>query len=221
VTRAYGRGSYQGPSAPVHVRDGAIHQVQGPNSHRLKYSQTLCQACNTAGTQSFDRAYDGCVDWVMTNELVVLKKRHLNFEEIYGQDWEEKQRDLFKYFVKSFGCRLVDVDKMVPRDSVELLGLNSFRTALKLSFAVNEDVLLMPHDEGAGFLAKGDLYSTTAKGYLWCESVSWFRIHYWYSCQPDAALGSTWIANAQYVYLGSEAPLPSEIRADFLAKLRP
>ncbi|MGY4371110.1 hypothetical protein ACVW1A_007175 [Bradyrhizobium sp. LB1.3] len=154
----------------------------------------------------------------MSNERVILQRRHLNFEEIYGQEWEEKQRDLFKYCVKSFGCRLVDAGEMVPQDLVDLLALTSFRTALKVTFAVNEDVLLMPQDDRAGFIAMGDLFSTTAKGYLWCESVSWFRIHYWYSCQPDGALGSTWIANAQYVYLGSEAPLPSEMRADLLAK---
>jgi hypothetical protein len=220
LTRFYGKGSYNGPSAPVHVRNGVTSPIQGPNSLRLKYEQSLCHDCNTSRTQPFDKAYDHFIEWVMSNEPVVLQKRHLNFEDIYGVDWREKQRDLFKYWVKSFGCRLVDAGQMVPRDLIDLLPQDSFRTALKMTFAVNEDVLLMPKQSREGFISKGELFSSNAKGYLWCESVSWFRIHYWYFSQPDGALGSTWIADAQYVYLGSEAPLPPEMRADFLAKLR-
>jgi len=220
LTRVYGKGSYKGTSAPVHVRNGVISPIQGPNSLRVKYAQSLCHDCNTARTQPYDKAYDRLIDWVMSNEPAILQKRQLNFQEIYGLDWEEQQRDLFKYCVKSFGCRLVDAGQMVPRDLIDLLPLTSFRTALKITFAVNEDVLLMPKQDRTGFIGKGDLLATNPQGYTWCESVSWFRIHYWYFCSPDGGLGSTWIADAQYVYLGSEAPLSPEMRADFLAKCK-
>jgi len=50
----------------------------------------------------------------------------------------------WKYFVKSFGCRLVDAGEPVPRDLVELLPRESFRTKLAITFCVNEDVLLLP-----------------------------------------------------------------------------
>ena len=219
LTRAYGRGSYKGPSAPVHVRDGVITPIQGSNSVRIKYDQSLCHDCNTSRTQPYDKAYDLFIDWVMFNEPMVLRKRQLNFEEIYGPDWEGQQRDLYKYYVKSFGCRLVDAGQTVPRDLIDLLPQATFRTGLRITFAVNEDVLLMREQDRAGLIGKCGvgLVSSDPRAYICAEYVSWLRIHYWYLCPPDGGLGSTWVADTQYVYLGSEAPLPPEMRADFLA----
>jgi len=44
------------------------------------------------------------------------------------------QRNLFKYFVKNLGCRLVDAGELVPPDLVELLPRESFTTKLKITF---------------------------------------------------------------------------------------
>lgn len=221
LTRVYGKGPYKGQAALAHVRGGVVSPIQGPNSGKIKYEQSLCHDCNTGRTQAHDRAYERFIEWVMSNETVVLRKRQLDFEEIYGPDWEEQQRNLFKYCVKSFGCRLVDAKQVVPKDLVDLLPKKTFRTALKVTFAVNEDVLLMPKQDRDGLIGKGGvgLVSSEPNGYICVEYVSWLRIHYWYFCHPYGGLGSTWIADAQYVYLGSEAPLPPEMRADLLAKL--
>jgi hypothetical protein len=70
---------------------------------------------------------------------------------------------------------------------------------------------------GIGFLmSKAD--PSVIQGYFYNEYVSWFTVHCWYGIDPEGGLGSTWIANLQYVYLGSAAPLSSEERAEFLAK---
>jgi hypothetical protein len=157
-----------------------------------------------------------------------LNKRLLNFEEIYGPDFEAAQRNLFKYFVKSFGCRLVDAGEPVPQDLVDLLPQNGFRTALKITFSVNEDVLLLPNAARDGFIGKAHLLfhrsrsnRSIVNGYSWKENVSWFTAFYWYGVQPEGGLGSTWIADAQHVYLGSFAPLSPEDRDEFLAAPMP
>jgi hypothetical protein len=225
LVRAYGKGPYGGPSAPVHVRSGVLSQVQGPGSSRVKYDAYLCHACNTAGTQPFDNAYDRAIEWVMANEPDILRRRFLNFEEIYGPSYAEAQRNLFKYFVKSFGCRLVEAGQNVPQDLIDLLPLATFRTALKITFSVNEDVLLFHKQDRDGFIGKSGVGCWMSKtdpsvinGYFYNEHVSWFTVYFWYGSEPEGGLGSAWIANSQYVYLGSTTPLSSEERAEFIAK---
>jgi hypothetical protein len=161
----------------------------------------------------------------MANQREVLRTRLLNFEKIYGTRWAEGQLNLFKYLVKSLGCRLVEVSHSVPRDLIDLFSESTFRTGLKVTFSVNEDVLLLHEQDRDRFIGKSDLMAMVSRtdqsiinGYIFQENVSWFTIHYWYCVEPEGGLGSTWIANSQYVYLGTNAPLSEEERAEFLAK---
>lgn len=226
LVRAYGKGPYTGPDAPVHVQAGSVTPLQGPRAGIVKYSPSLCGNCNNAETQPFDRAYDRFIKWVMENEEAVLYRRFIDFAEIYDSDFEEGQRDLFKYFVKSFGCRLVDAEELVPEDLAPLLPQTSFRTALKITFCVNEDILLLPKLTRSVFLGKGELMAWMPEddplnrdGYTWHEHVSWLRICFWYDIPPEGDLGSTWIADARYIYLGSIQPLSPEDRAKYIGKI--
>lgn len=226
LVRSYGRGPYKGSLAPVHVRNGLVTAIQGPRAAVVKYSPSLCGPCNSTRTQAYDLAYDRFVSWVLENEETVLYKRFINFADVYGADFEESQRNLFKYFVKSFGCRLVDAGTPIPADLVALLPEKSFCTALKLTFCVNEDILLLPQVTRSVFLGKGALIAWASKdapsihtGYTWNEHVSWLTMNYWYSQPSEGYMGSTWIADGQYLYLGSIQPLSSEERAAFLEKI--
>jgi hypothetical protein len=208
----------------MHVRAGVETPIQGPDSSALKYAPSLCQDCNTTRTQPYDRAYDHFISWVVANESTVLHKRMIDFAEVYGSSFEEAQRNLFKYFVKNLGCRLVDAGELVPPDLVELLPRESFRTKLKITFCVNEDILLLP--ERSDFLGKGTFVAFSAQedpfiatSYQWNEHVSWFTVYYWYNRAPEGGLGPTWIADAQFIYLGSWSPLTSDQRAELIAKV--
>lgn len=193
----------------------------------MKYSPSLCSHCNNAGTQVYDLAYDHFVYWVLANEEAILNRRLIDFSEVYGPDFENAQRDLFKYFVKSFGCRLVAAGAPVPADLIALLSRKSFRTALKITLCVNEDILLLPESTRSVFLGKSDLTRWVSEsdpsaqnGYTWNEHVSWLTVWYWYGRDPDGKLGSTWIADAQYLYLGTFEPLSPEQRIEYIEKIR-
>lgn len=223
LLRHFGRGSYRGNSAVAHVTQGEISPVQGPNSDLLKYKASLCKHCNNTFTQPFDRAYDTFVRWVENNEDSVLFRRFIDFHDVYGSDFELSQRNLYKYFTKSFGCRLVYAGVEVPPDMVELLKLDSFRTCLRISFAVNEDIRLMPITDRKSFFGKGGLCQMISKsdpsvinGYYWDEHFSWFTICYFYNIEPDGNLGSSWIANSRHIYLGSFQPLSQEMRDEVM-----
>lgn len=209
LVRARERGALQGDSNLVHIVGDLITPIQGPNSRCVKYDKNLCHYCNTTRTQPFDRAYDTFVSWIFANEDIVLHKRFINFADVFGREFEADQRNLFKFFVKNFGCRLAKAHQAVPQDLVTLLGQESFQTALKVTFAVTEELLLMP-DLAQGFLGKGNLIRLdSADGsprpltYRWYEQITWLLVFYWYNDWPDGNLGSTWIANSQHIYLGS------------------
>jgi hypothetical protein len=227
LIRSYGRGPYEGDDELLHFREGGAEPViiKGPNAFSLKYSASLCHKCNTTLTQPFDRSYDILMRWIISNQNQVIQKRFINFAEVYGEQFEGLQRNLFKYFAKSFGCRLVEAGYPVPEDVIGLLDLTYFQTGLCLTFAINEDVLLLSSNIRDGFIGKGDLTiilnrydDSDIRGYFRSERVSWFTVFYWYKRLPDGNLGSTWVANSQYVYLGSYQPLSAEIRDQIITK---
>jgi len=150
---------------------------------------------------------------------IILHKRYIDFFDVYGNDFEAGQRDLYKYFAKSFGCRLVDAGATVPDDVRELLKKDTFQTRLRINFSVNEDVLILPKEDRDGFLGKGDMLAwldrkdnTKVNGYEWNEHISWLTISYWYNIHPDGNLGSVWVADNQFIYLGIMFPLDEEQR---------
>lgn len=219
IKRAYGRGSYRGDRAPIHVKNGALSHIQGPDSRILKYNESLCSDCNGNFTQPFDLAYEKFCKYIFENEQLILHKRYIDFFDVYGNAFETGQRDLYKYFAKSFGCRLIDAGAFVPDDVTELLRKDTFQTGLRINFSANEDVLIFPEEVRDGFLGKGDMLvwldkndKTKVNGYEWNEHISWLTISYWYNTYPDGNLGSVWVADNQFIYLGNAFSLDEEQR---------
>jgi hypothetical protein len=105
-----------------------------------------------------------------------------------------------------------------------------------LSNYVSEDFLLLPEDirtAGKGNLMtflplqetrptwlekwRAKKYGRTCPfEYQWSESFEWLYVWYWYNTPPNGKLGSTWIADSRYVYLGSYEALSDEERQKFL-----
>ena len=48
----------------------------------------------------------------LRNEPLVLHRRIIDFKEVYGDSFEDSQRDLFKYFVKSFAAASLAPDSL-------------------------------------------------------------------------------------------------------------
>ena len=214
IVREYGRGPYKGDLAPILYRDGKFTDIQGPNSNLLKFGKSICMQCNNSNsnTQPFDLAYDQFVDWIVKNEVVVMRRRFIDFADVYGQDFELHQRNLFKYFVKVFGCALCDDGHVVPADVVGLLREQHFETALSISMSVNEFVALQPPDVQSGFFGDtkigADDDDPNFRKFHWKRYLRWLTVLVKYGdpygYQSSGRLGSIWIANKRVIYLGSD-----------------
>jgi hypothetical protein len=220
----HGKGPYKAGNSLVMIKDGKQIPIQGPNSKYLKYTQNLCEECNNSTTQKYDIAYSKFVTHLNTNENEILKKRFIDFEQIYSNNFETGQRHLYKYLVKSFGCRLVEAGRSVPAHLVDLLSKKAFKTNLRITFAVNEDKALLMKDN-VRIVGNGELFwsqqpdKTGEYSYTFSEYFSYLHIFHWYNCDYDGSLGASWTANSRYIYLGSFSPLPSEMREEMIQKI--
>jgi|LGVC01.1.fsa_nt_gb hypothetical protein len=206
VAKTYGE--YFENSKVLHLKNNRFSEIQGPNSKKIKYDQTICTNCNNSLSQPFDMAYDQFFDYVQNNPLSILEKRFVDFHEIYGNNYKQSQLDLFKYLVKLFGCDLVSVGHTVPSDLSVLFDKQHFKTALKISFSINEKKLYAedPNHFGMGIdpLIVNQISRTNPKpiGYKWGMFFSFLQISFWYNFIPDGPYGAPWIADSRYVYLG-------------------
>lgn len=223
IVQRFGKGPYSGDDSLVHVKSDVTRPLQGPNSQLVKYKNNLCSNCNNSFTQPFDRAYEEFIRWVMTNEPDILRRRVIDFEHIYGTEWEEKQRDLFKYFAKCFGCRLDEANCDVPSDVVALLYECNFETGLHVTFYVNEDQLLLPaeaHSLGTAELHVHKDRETMENISFRCgHNYRWLCCMYWYNESSLEPVGAPWRAKSKHLYLGWFAPLTPEDRADIIKRV--
>lgn len=237
IVKINGTGSYKKGEVLLHQNDSLI-PLQGSNSKLVKYDKILCSSCNNAFTQPFDKAYECFIDYVCDNRDLVLNQRFINFKEVYGDNFADEQRNLYKYFVKSFGCRLAHYKHQIPTDLNRLLYQENFQTQLKISFAVNEDKLL--HHSFEKTIGNSVLYgglesrktsslprkifsmidSSILCIYEYSEYFGWLHIFYWYNSRPDGELGNPWIANSQHIYLGSFYPFSDEEREEILQRIK-
>ncbi|BAY48444.1 hypothetical protein SAMD00079811_60680 [Scytonema sp. HK-05] len=232
----YGPGPYKGNNALLLIKSGEKIPIQGPNSKYVKYDKILCYKCNNQFTQPFDKAYENFISYIRDNKTLILNKRFIDFQDVYGDEFEVCQRNLFKYFVKSFCCRLIDANYPVPKDLKVLLFRKSFLTRLRINFSINDDPPVL-RDLVVG---KGNLWARPQKNpppdsrwskafewrkaitrppiYEWSEFFEWITVWYWYNRVPDGRLGSVWIANSQFIYCGSHTVLSIEEREKLIEK---
>jgi len=207
IIRVYGKGSSFHKKDLHYCRhDGQIVSLRGPDSKDIKFDRVICRKCNNERTQPFDRAYDAFIEHIESNRDLILRHRQIDFQNVYGNNWENLQLNLFRYFAKMLGCRIADFGEKVPMDLKNLLFSVPFKTMLWVCMAVNEDELKMPLADQT-MLWTGNLITNkpriTYPKYAASCSYKWLFISFWYGWGPFGSVGSQWCADSQYLYLGT------------------
>ncbi|OUY06988.1 hypothetical protein [Acinetobacter populi] len=213
IVRAYGKGSYRNlnEKQPIHFKNGKETKLQGANSDIIKNLKDLCKQCNNTLSQPYDRAYDKFIEYVLNNSELILERRFIDFEEIYGEDFAIQQTNLFKYFIKSFGCRVyANPDFVVPRDLVNILkeDLDHFQTRLKITMSISTACIKLLGEQCFDFIGKTDMnyYNMSdypsQYGFSFKEHVGWLFINYYYLIDIEPRSGVEWVADRKVIFLG-------------------
>jgi len=213
IVRAYGKGSYYNlnEKQPIHFKNGKETKLQGANSNVIKNPKDLCKQCNNTLSQPYDRAYDKLIEYVVNNSELILERRFIDFEEIYGEDFPTQQTNLFKYFIKSFGCRIyANPDFEVPDDLVKIIknDLTHFQTGLKITMSLNKAVINTLGKDCFHFIGKTDMLFYNLEdhpnqfGFSFSEHIGWFFINYYYLIDIEPRSGVGWISDRKVIFLG-------------------
>jgi hypothetical protein len=198
----------------LHFIAGEAHDLQGPSDKRLMYEPLICSNCNNTKSQPWDKAYEQFERWVFEHSRDIIKKRFIMMEEVFGTEkFSQACPALYKYFIKAFGCRLVDSGMTVPDDLVTLLPRDKFLTRLRLTFAINKTIFLLDEDDRENYLGLGDLIRMDSRSmgimerYLWHMQIGWLRVSFFYNTEVPCGIGSTWTSDSACIYLGEFEPV--------------
>jgi len=195
----------------THYKNGKYSKIQGIDSNKIKYQNSLCAKCNNEFTHPFDNAYDIFFTYIIDNYKDICHFRNINFFNIFGEHFPIMQTNLFKYFIKIFGCDLVEYGFIVPDDLIILLNQEHFETKMKITFSINESFLTTQsptkvlYGHGPLITTQENLRSKNEINtkYRFEINLSYLRVNFFYSCFTDFGIGSDWIADKQYLYIGS------------------
>jgi hypothetical protein len=99
--------------------------VRGPRAALLKFSNPICDYCNNEHTQPHDRAWEILSSWFRQRIPTMKPGTIVRANRIFSRDTRQKMLGVHLYFVKLFGCSLLETVGKVP------LSLNSFGDAIK------------------------------------------------------------------------------------------
>lgn len=97
-------------------------QISSYKDRILKFPEIICEECNVKRTRPHDDAYDIFINYCIENYESLLASKELDFEIIFGKTWIENKRNLYRYFAKHAGCKIVTCKtaKEYPQDLTTL-----------------------------------------------------------------------------------------------------
>lgn len=118
----HGSGSWVGDSGVVHIDgDLNVRDVQGAKSDILKWEPNLCQNCNNARSQPFDRAYLQLLRYLDQNEEEVGASGTFRFSHVYSDAWAIGRANLIRYWLKHICCRAAIIGLAIPQAVIRYL----------------------------------------------------------------------------------------------------
>lgn len=96
-----------GKKMDAYYVSGDVIKLSSYKDKSLKFPKVICINCNNNLTRPHDDAYDKFVGFCFKNYKQILKLQKINFEKIYGIDWQVEKTNLYRYYAKHAGCKIV------------------------------------------------------------------------------------------------------------------
>ena len=206
IRRLFGPGPYPKGSKLARTDEARNNRIiQSEDSVHIKYQRSLCQYCNSTRSQPWDQAYDRFMEFIQVHTQRVKQTKKINLSEIMIGHERQLAVNLYSYFVKAFGCQLVEHEQRPPPDLSEYLLGRRNNSGLVLTFAIYS---VFPMQLTAPIVEihnlEGDVEVGTGKplNYTWAFSVEWMTIVYWYYKQPSPTMGCPWDGTSDKIEMG-------------------
>lgn len=92
----------------VHTARSQNRPVGSLNADALKFSSRLCEFCNTTRTQPHDYDWDRLSEALRLRSPSIAAGQFVRINSVFPHDTRRAMRHVHLYFVKLFGCKLVE-----------------------------------------------------------------------------------------------------------------
>ncbi|MCD8454072.1 hypothetical protein LNJ08_06660 [Tenacibaculum finnmarkense genomovar ulcerans] len=75
---------------------------------KVKFDKIICEYCNVKRTRKHDDAYDIFTKYSELNFEKLLNEKVIDFKNVYGDSWKEQKRNLYRYYAKHAGCKIIE-----------------------------------------------------------------------------------------------------------------
>lgn len=204
----FGKGSYKEIKVVKREFGEQVSKpIQGSKSDELKYGKNLCAYCNQTRTQPYDRAYEKFMRYVNSNFQLLMKEQVLFTHKIFNKDIKKEQENLFRFFIKSFGCRIDNQGHAVPIELINAMHGNSYGKSLKVSFGLN-----IREPCVGEFSLEGQVdHNKKPVNYFWAQFVGGLSIYYVYNREMPVELGEVWYGKSKRINFALNTDILQEI----------
>ncbi|SDX31714.1 hypothetical protein [Aequorivita viscosa] len=118
--------------------------LQSYKPKELIFPKVICVNCNVKVTCPHDTAYDIFVKYIESNYNLMFTQKSIDFEKVYGRKWLDGKKDLYRYFAKHAGCKVVTAG--TPYDLGDLADFilgKSHSDNLKIHFQLKEGLYFL------------------------------------------------------------------------------
>lgn len=128
--------------------EGALRTLR--KGAQVRWRKNMCADCNNSRSQPFDRAYDVFEAFLVSRFDAIVGWTHLDWRDVYGDEWQGGARNLARYFAKQLGCMLATYDLPVPDDVRRFLDGGDRCPSVSFMLVINPRVVALMRSEGAG-----------------------------------------------------------------------
>ena len=132
--------------------EATLHSLK--RGTQIRWPKNLCGNCNNSKSQPFDRAYDVFEAFLVARIDELSTWARLDWETVFGTEWQTGARDLARYFGKQLGCMLSAQQLPVPDELVEFLDGNDWCPSICFMLYINPRAVNL-HEQ---MTSEGDLH---------------------------------------------------------------
>jgi len=107
-----------------HTKGKGNIPVGSLKSKRFKFDSLICNKCNSSLTQPYDGAWELLSNYLRSNWPDLLKSGKVKLAKIFPGSVHRSMLFVHLYFVKVFGCKIVESEAPIPTESFSEALLN-------------------------------------------------------------------------------------------------